>query len=77
MNLSEVQEKLVQMIVSNSYVIHQQEVDKLAIEYGLFKNQLIDSINEKCSLHLDGEALIEEDDENYTIEKSYFKEIAL
>jgi hypothetical protein len=77
LSLNEVQEKLIQMIVSNSFVILQQEVDKFAIENGLFKNQLIDSINEKCSEHLDGEALIEEDEENYTIEKSYYKEIAL
>ncbi len=75
LKLSEVQEKLVEMIVKNAYSMHQKEVEVYALNHGLFKNQLIDSINEICSGHLDGEALIEEDEESYVIEKSYYKEI--
>jgi len=75
LKLNEVQERLVEMIVKNTYSIHQKEVELYAIKHGLFKNQLIDSINEICSSHLDGEALIEEDEESYVIEKSYYKEI--
>jgi len=75
-NMGQVQEELVKIIIQNSYEIHQDEVDKYAIENGMFKNQLIDNINEVCGEHLDGEALIEEDDENYIIEESYYKEIA-
>ena len=48
------------------------EVDKFASANGMFKNQLIDSINEACEEFLDGEALIEEEDENYRIEESDF-----
>ncbi|MGZ2370400.1 tellurite resistance TerB C-terminal domain-containing protein [Ancylomarina sp. YFZ004] len=76
-SVDKVQEQLVRNIVANSFEIHQDEVDKFASENGMFKNQLIDSINEACEECLDGEVLIEEDDENYIIEASYFKEIAL
>ncbi len=75
-SMGQVQEELVKMIINNSYEIHQDEVDKYATANGMFKNQLIDSINEACEEHLDGETLIEEDDENYIIEESYYKEIA-
>ncbi len=75
-SMGKVQEELVKMIINNSFEIHQDEVDKYATANGMFKNQLIDSINEACEEHLDGEALIEEDDENYIIEESYYKEIA-
>ena len=76
-NIGKMQEELIKKIVANSYEIHQDEVDKFATENGMFKNQLIDSINEACEEHLDGEALIEEDDENYVIEETYYKEIAV
>lgn len=75
--MGKVQEELVKRFIANSFAIHQDEVDKFAIDNGMFKNQLIDSINEACSEHLDGEPLIEEDNENYVIEESYFKEIAV
>jgi hypothetical protein len=64
-------------IVNNSFLIHQDEVDKFALNNGLFKNQLVDSINELCEEYLGGEVLIEEDKENYIIEESYYREIAL
>lgn len=76
-SIGKIQEELITKIVSNSFEIHQNEVDKFATENGFFKNQLIDSINEACAEYLEGEALIEEDDENYVIEESYYKEIVL
>jgi TM2 domain-containing membrane protein YozV len=75
-SMGQVQEELVKMIINNSFEIHQADVDKFATANGMFKNQLIDSINEACEEFLDGEALIEEEDENYRIEESYYKEIA-
>ena len=75
-SMGQVQEELVKMIINNSFEIHQDEVDKFATANGMFKNQLIDSINEACEEFLDGEALIEEEEENYIIEESYYKEIA-
>ena len=75
-SLGKVQEELVKRIITNAFAIGQDEVDKYATENGLFKNQLIDSINEACQEFLDGEALIEEDEDNYVIEESYYQEIA-
>nr|WP_319511405.1 SH3 domain-containing protein [uncultured Draconibacterium sp.] len=75
--INKTQEELILKIVSNSFEIHQDEVEKFATENGVFKNQLIDSINEACEIRLDGEALIEEEDEKYIIEESYYKEIAI
>ncbi len=76
-SIGKIQEELIMKIVFNSFKIHQDEVDKFAIVNGLFKHQLIESINESCENHLDGEALIEEEEENYVIEESYYKEIAI
>jgi len=76
-NIGKIQEELIAKIVSNSFEIHQEKVDKFAIENGFLKNQLIDSINEVFEEYLEGEALIEEDGDNYIIEKSYYKEIIL
>lgn len=75
-NLGKIEEELVKLIVENSYVISQTEVDNYAIRNNMFKNQLIDYINETCMEYLDGEALIEEDDDNYVIEESYYQKIS-
>lgn len=76
-SIGKIQEELIKKIVFNSFEISQDIVDEFATKNGMFKNQLIDSINEACEEHLNGEALIEEDDENYVIEESYYKEIAI
>ena len=75
LSMDKVQADFVEKIVSNSFQINQNDADKYATENGMFKNQLIDSINEACEEYLEGEALIEEDEENYIIEESYYKEI--
>jgi TM2 domain-containing membrane protein YozV/uncharacterized protein YraI len=75
-SIGKVQEELIKKIVTNSFKIHQVEVNNFANENQMFKNQLIDSINESFAAYLDGEALIEEDGENYIMEKTYFKIIA-
>ncbi|MGB3468064.1 MAG: tellurite resistance TerB C-terminal domain-containing protein [Cyclobacteriaceae bacterium] len=74
-SLNKVQEELLEKIVNSSFEILQSEVDQYATQNNLFKNQLIDSINDACEELLEGEALIEEDDENYVIEESYYNEI--
>ncbi len=74
--LNDIQIDLVKMFLNNSFLLKQSEVELYAKNNGIFKNQLIDSINENCSEYLDGEALIEEDNDNYIIEESYYKEIA-
>ncbi|HZL11246.1 MAG TPA: tellurite resistance TerB C-terminal domain-containing protein [Prolixibacteraceae bacterium] len=74
-DLNKVQEQLVQKIATNSFMIHQNEVAEFALDNGLFKNQLIDSINEICAEFLEGGALIEEEEDNYIIDESYYLEI--
>jgi hypothetical protein len=74
-SIGKVQEELIKRIVTNSFKIYQDEVNKFANENQMFKNQLIDSINESCTEYLDGEALIEEDGDIYIMEESYFKVI--
>ncbi len=73
--LTSIQENLIKGIAENSFSILQAEVESYAANNSLFKNQLIDSINEACEAYLDGEPLIEEVDESYIIEESYYKEI--
>jgi hypothetical protein len=75
--MGKVQEDLLKKFIENSFEIRHDEVDKFAIDNGTFKNQLIDSINEACSGYLGGESLIEENDDTYVIEESFFKEIAI
>ena len=77
LDFNEIQEKLIAKIVKNSFSIGQDEVAKIALKNNLFKNQLIDSINELCSEYLDGEALIEEDEEDYVIEEFVYKKIMI
>jgi len=76
-NIEKIQTELIAKIVANSFKIEQNKVDKFATENGLFKNQLIDSINEVFEESLEGEALIEEDEDNYVIEESYYNEIII
>ena len=76
LKINEVQEQLIRLIAENSFAIHKDKVEKMAVQNGMFKNQLIDSINEKCFEILDGEALIEEDEETYIMEEFYYREIA-
>jgi len=75
LEFNEIQGKLIAKIVENSFSIDQDEVAKIALENNLFKNQLIDGINELCAEYLDGEALIEEEEEEYIIEEFVYKMI--
>lgn len=75
-SIGRAQEELIKRIASSAFKINQEEVSIFATENQLFKNQLIDSINESFSKCLDGEALIEEDGDNYIMEESFYKIIS-
>jgi hypothetical protein len=77
LNFNNVQLEILRMMKDASFIMAQNEVDKFALKNGIFKNQLIDSINEACYDLLEGEPLIEEDEENYIIEKSYYQELEI
>jgi len=58
----------------NSLSILQSEMEEFAKSKGIFKNQIIESINETCYETLD-DVLIEEDDDYYTILPEYYNKI--
>ena len=76
-SLSSFEESVIELIKENSFIICQNEIEEIAINNGLLKNQLIDNINDKCNETLSGEVLIEEDEDNYIIEESYYEELLI
>lgn len=61
--------------VKNNLSVPISEFEEFAKSQGVFKNQLIDAINEACFDILD-DILIEEEEEFYTIEAAYFQTIS-
>lgn len=75
LSLNVLQEELISRIAQNGFSIQQKLVEEMALEHGQLKNQLIDGINEVCSDSLEGEFLIEEDEELYIIEESFYEDL--
>lgn len=65
---------VLEMFSKNNFSIPLIEIEEFAKSKGIFKNQLIDSINETCYEVLD-DILIEEEDDYYTIIPEYFQKI--
>jgi hypothetical protein len=65
---------VLELFLINNFSIPQIEIQEFAKSKGIFKNQLIDSINESCYEVLD-DILIEEEDDYYTINPEYFQKI--
>lgn len=65
---------VLELFTKNSLSILQSEMEAFAKENAIFKNQIIDHINEMCYETLD-DVLIEEDDDYYTILPEYFNQI--
>jgi len=74
LNFSPVQLKALELFKSNTYRLNFNELELFAKANTIFKNQLINSINEKCFEILD-DNLIEEEDNTYTIDEKYYKTI--
>lgn len=74
LSLKPIQTKTLELFAKNNFVIAQSEIEAFAKSNGVFKNQLIDSINDSCYEHLD-DLLIEEDDDDYTINTTYYQRI--
>jgi len=73
-DLSSIQKDLLELFYKKSYTISNEELESFAKSKGLFKNQLVESINEICYEQLD-DVLIEEEDDNYIINEQYFEKI--
>jgi hypothetical protein len=72
--LSEIQTTVLLLFVKSNFSIPEEELKIFAKTNGVFKNQLIESINEICYEILD-DILIEEKEEHYTINTNYFNKI--
>jgi len=74
LNLSALQSDILIHFSRNNFAVPQSEIEEMAKERGVFKNQLIDSINEACFETID-DVLIEEEEENYVIYEQYYQNI--
>lgn len=74
--LNPIQEELLGMFPKHSFTVPAAELESFARSKGLFKSQLIDSINETCYEELD-DLLIEEEEDNYIVNEQYFQRIIL
>jgi len=63
-----------ELFSKRNFSISQIELEAFAKSKGVFKNQLIESINETCYDFLD-DVLIEEEDDYYSINTNYFQRI--
>ena len=75
LSLNILQEEVILKIAQNGFSIQQKLIEEIVLKNGQLKNQLIDSINEVCSDSLEGEFLIEEDEEFYIIEESFYEDL--
>ena len=66
---------ILELFSKNNFSISQTEIEDYAKSKGIFKNQVIESINETCYEVLD-DVLIEEEDDYYTIIPDYFQKIS-
>ena len=73
-SLTEVQATAIALFAERSFTISSAEIDIYCKSKGVFKNHLIESINESCYEVLD-DILIEEDGDNYILNDNYYKKI--
>lgn len=71
---SPLQNTVVIHFAKSNFTVPQSELEQMAKEQGVFKNQLVDSINECCYEILD-DVLIEEEEDNYIIYEHYYQNI--
>ncbi|MEZ7506720.1 tellurite resistance TerB C-terminal domain-containing protein [Flavobacterium sp. Arc2] len=64
-----------ELFAKSNFSIPQEEFEVFAKSKGVFKNSLIESINDTCYEFLD-DVLIEEEDDYYTININYFQKIS-
>lgn len=72
--LNPTQLELLRLFAKNNFILPLGEVETFAKSNGLFRNQLIESINSACYEVLD-DVLIEEEDEDFITNEDYFSAI--
>ena len=76
LTFSQIHLSALELFSKSNFSIPQSELEIFAKSKGIFKNQLIESINETCYDFLD-DVLIEEEDDYYTINTNYFQRISV
>ena len=71
---TQIHETTLEIFAKSSFTVPQSELETFARTKGVFKNQLVESINEICYEYLD-DVLIEEEDEYYTINPNYYQRL--
>ncbi|TDE14781.1 tellurite resistance TerB C-terminal domain-containing protein [Dyadobacter psychrotolerans] len=74
LNFNPVQSEVLLLFDKNNLTLLQKDLEAYCISQGLFKNQLIESINDSCFELLD-DVFIEQDETAYTIDPSYYNKI--
>ena len=75
LTFSEIHTSALELFSKSDFSVSQSELEAFAKSKGIFKNQLIESINDTCYECLD-DVLIEEEDDYYTINTNYFQIIS-
>jgi hypothetical protein len=75
LSLNPIQISILELFLKNNFSILQSEIEDFVKSKGVFKNQVIESINEACYEVLD-DVLIEEEADHYTIIPGYFQKIS-
>lgn len=75
-SLNATEKDCLMLFQDNDYCVTASELENFAKRNSLFKNQLIDTINESCYEMLD-DVLIEEDEDYYTINPDYLNRIII
>ncbi len=76
LTFSPIQLSTLELFSKSNFSVPQIELEEFAKSKGIFRNQLIESINETSYDFLD-DVLIEEEDEFYTINTNYFQRISV
>jgi hypothetical protein len=74
--LSQAQLVLLEHFANANYSLPVEEVDEFAQNNGVFKNQLIEGVNEFCYERID-DLLIEEEDDRYNLNPDYYRQLFL
>ena len=73
-NLTTIQMDVIHHFAKSNFAVPQKELELIAKANGVFKNQLVDSINEACYDAID-DVIIEEEEDNYFIHETYYQKI--
>lgn len=73
-DFSPVQRQLLKVFEENDFTLPFESIESFAKQNGLFKNQLIDGINDRCRDLID-DVLIEETEEGFEVNVNYYKQI--